>query len=402
MSGNKGRLFTPDFFAICCANLLIFTAFYMLFPVLPIYLMDELQAQKGAIGIILSAYTVGTLSIRPVAGFLVDRYPRKLLYCIFAALFSLFFSGYLLLHVLLFIGLLRTLHGVSFGMLTTSSTTIAVDIMPVSRLGTGIGIFGVTTSIAMAIGPMLGMLLLEKTSYPFVFAFSMGCAVAGWLCGMLVRHNKTVTSAKPVAPSLDNFFLKKGLHAFFAQALCGFFYGLLVNFLSVFARERGVELNPGFFFCLLAMGLILSRFFAGNMIDKGHIDKLVVAGTLLTALSGLVFVLVPGQFPFFLSAMAIGVGYGMLMPAYQTLFISFASPHERGTANSTFFIAWDGSIGLAVFLGGLISQVTGLQSAYLIGILLLFASMIYFILFTIPDIRALQRTKVHAAPPTVE
>ena len=391
MSGCEERLFTSSFLAICCANLLIFTAFYMLFPVLPIYLMDELQAQKGTIGAILSAYTIGTLSIRPIAGFMVDRYPRKVLYVLFAALFSLFFSGYLLLHVLLLIGILRALHGLAFGMLTTSSTTIAVDIMPVSKIGTGIGIYGVTTSTAMAIGPMLGMLILEKTSYPFVFASSMGCAIAGCLCGMMVRHNKTIPPVKSVSLSLDNFFLKKGIHAFFSQALCGFFYGLLVNFLSVFARERGIEPNPGFFFCLLAIGLILSRFFAGGMIDKGYIGKLIVAGTLLTALAGLVFILVPGQYPFFLSAVGIGMGYGMLTPAYQTLFINFASPSERGKANSTFFISWDGSIGLAVFLGGLVSQAFGLQIAYLLGVGLLFCSVFCFIYFTLPDIRALHR-----------
>ena len=387
MFNSEERLFTPSFIAICIANLLIYVSFYMLFPVLPIYLLDVLHSSQGMMGIILSCYTIGVLTIRPASGLLVDTYPRKVLYCLCAAAFSILFSGYLFFHTLILVAVLRAVHGMSFGLLTTSSSTLAVDIIPVNKLGTGIGFYGVTMSVAMALGPMVGMLLLEHWSYDMVFISALGCSVCGCACGLLVRHNKTIPPHKPFKMSWDSFFLKKGFHAFISQGLCGFFYGLMVNFLSVFARERAIDINPGFFFCLLAIGTLSTRFGSGRLIDRGHIAKLIIGGTSLVACSGLMFAFSSSEFAFFSSAVGIGVGYGLLTPAYQALFIGFSDPDERGKANSTFYIAWDGSIGTAVFCGGMLSQMFGLQCAYLIGIAMLCLSVLCFIRYTIPDMR---------------
>ena len=384
MRFKEDALFTPSFICICSANLLFFIAFYMLIPVLPIYLLDELHATQSTAGIILATYTIGALVIRPFSGYVVDIFQRKPLYLLCACLFAVQFSGYLFLGTLLLIGILRGLHGMAFGMLTTSATTLAVDIMPVSKLGTGVGIYGVTTSVAMALGPMLGMLLLEKVSYVGVFIVAFGCAMTGAFMGALVRCDKIVID-KGQKISFDRFFLKKGTYAFIGLTMSGFLYGLLVNYLSVYARESGLNVNVGYFFCLLALGLILSRFFAGNLIDKGHICRLILGGKIVTMLGGLAFVYVPTLWCFFLSAVAIGLGYGMLSPSYQTVFINLAEPNQRGTANSTFFVAWDSGIGAAVLLGGLIAEVSSLQSAYLFALILMFLSAVLFMKVTAVD-----------------
>ena len=70
----KEALFTPSFIAVCSANLLFFIASFMMVPVLPIYLLDGLHASKSVVGIILSAYMIGALVMRPLSGFLAARY----------------------------------------------------------------------------------------------------------------------------------------------------------------------------------------------------------------------------------------------------------------------------------------------------------------------------------------
>lgn len=381
--GHEEALFTPSFICICCANLLFFVAGFMMIPVLPLYLLDSLHASKSMVGIVLSAYMAGALFLRPFSGFMVDQFQRKPLFILFAALFVMPFGGYLLAKTLFLIGFIRAVHGMCFGMLTTSSTTLAVDIMPLDKLGTGIGIYGMMTSLAMALGPMVGMMVLESASYNGVFGVASGCASGGLLLGLMVK-GKRVAVSRGEKLSLDRFFLKKGTWAFIGLILMGFVYGLLINYLSMVARERGIETNAGYFFMLMSVGLILSRFFAGNLIDKGYIACLILGGKTLIAGAMAAFLFVPSEMVFFGSAVVFGLGYGMMSPSYQTLFIRLAEPTRRGTANSTYLVGWDVGIGLAVLLGGVIADLTSLDTSFLLSFAFLFLSAVLFLKITLP------------------
>lgn len=102
----------------------------MMVPVLPIYLLDGLHASKSVVGIILSAYMIGALVMRPISGFLADQFPRKMLFLVCGILFAAQFEGYLLFNALALVGIVRALHGMSFGALSTSAATLAVDVSP--------------------------------------------------------------------------------------------------------------------------------------------------------------------------------------------------------------------------------------------------------------------------------
>ena len=106
----KEALFTPSFIAVCSANLLFFIASFMMVPVLPIYLLDGLHASKSVVGIILSAYMIGALVMRPLSGFLADQFPRKILFLVCGILFAAQFEGYLLFNALALVGIVRALH----------------------------------------------------------------------------------------------------------------------------------------------------------------------------------------------------------------------------------------------------------------------------------------------------
>ena len=358
----KEALFTPSFIAVCSANLLFFIASFMMVPVLPIYLLDGLHASKSVVGIILSAYMIGALVMRPLSGFLADQFPRKILFLVCGILFAAQFEGYLLFNALALVGIVRAL---------------AVDVIPIAKLGTGIGLYGMMGSLAMALGPMIGMLVLEAGSYDAVFITAMGCAAGGILLGLLVKKQR-VTASRGEKISLDRFFLKKGTYAFIGLVLMAFVYGLLVNYLSVFARERHVMANPGYFFLLMSLGLILSRLFAGGMIDKGYIGRLILGGKGTILLASLLFLFVPTETVFFGSAVAFGLGFGMMSPSYQTLFINLAEPTRRGTANATYLIAWDVGIGAAVLLGGLIAEISSFDDAFILGLIMLFFSAVLY------------------------
>lgn len=89
----REKLWTHSFCAVAAGNFLLFFAFYLLLPVLPMYLSEAFAASRSTAGFILSSYTITALMIRPFAGYMVDTFPRKKLLLICYFTFLLFFGG---------------------------------------------------------------------------------------------------------------------------------------------------------------------------------------------------------------------------------------------------------------------------------------------------------------------
>ena len=61
------------------------------------------------------------------------------------------------------------------------------------------------------------------------------------------------------------------------------------------------------------------------------------------------------------------VGFGIMFPAYNTLFVNLAPNSQRGTATSTYLTSWDVGIGIGMLAGGYIAEVSSFDRAYLFG-----------------------------------
>ena len=382
MAFARASLLTRGFIILCCVNFLFFLAFYMLIPVLPMYLLDDLDAGKSMTGVLLSLYVLAALFIRPVSAWAVDSFSRSGVFLCCAFLYAAVFCGYVWISALALFGMLRVLHGMAFGMVNTSVMTLAVDIIPPARIGSGMGIFGMATAIPMALGPMAGLMLYEQSGAMSVFYTALATAALGALLGLAAPASKKkpnlAAAGKSSTRFADKVLLPGSAKTAIAIAGVGFVYGIVLNFISVYAQERSIGVGAGFFFCILAAGTIASRLFAGRFIDGGKMSWVVYGGKavylagigLLTLLSSEVF--------FFAAAFLLGFGTGLLMPAYQTIMLSTASPSQRGLANSSFFIAWDGGIGVALFAGGFIAQLSSFNTLYMAsGLVLLLAAAAY-------------------------
>ncbi|SFO05199.1 Predicted arabinose efflux permease, MFS family [Formivibrio citricus] len=386
-SSKPEALWTPAFVLICLANFLTFFAFYLLLPVLPAYLLDEFHASRSVSGAVLGVYTLSALLIRPVSGYVVDTVSRKPLHAVGLLIFVGLFAGYPVAGTLLAFTLLRAFHGMAFGMVTTSGSTLAIDVMPASRRGEGIAFFGLTGSLAMAFGPMSGLFAMKNHSYHAAFVLSLIAGILSWIMVLFIRakpHQRTPHSAL----SLDRFFLLKGAHGSVSLLLSAFLYGVLLFYVVLFAREVGLENEAGYFFVLMALGVGLSRFGSGKLIDKGHGVQLIVAGKVLLFLATAVFALWPTHWVFNIGSILIGMGCGVIGPCYQSLFVDLAQHNQRGTANSTFYTAWDLGIGSGVLIGGATAQWLNYGAAILFGALLVVMSLIYFLFFTASHYKA--------------
>lgn len=383
----KDKLITKNYIEILAANFLLFFGFWLLMPVLPFYLAEVFDANKTTIGAVLSCYTIAALCIRPFSGYLLDTFARKPLYLLTYFTFTAIFGGYLIAGTLTLFILFRIIHGVSFGMVTVSGNTIVIDIMPSSRRGEGLGYYGLANNIAMSIGPMTGLFLHDAgADYTLIFCCSLGSCLIGFLCASLVKTTyKPPVKREPI--SLDRFILLKGIPAGFSLLLLSIPYGMTTNYVAMYAKQIGIQASTGFFFTFMALGMAVSRLFSGRLVDRGMVTQVIEAGLYLVCFCffGLsscgwltTWSLQWTTYFLFTIALLLGIGFGTMFPAYNTLFVNLAPNNQRGTATSTYLTSWDVGIGAGMLLGGYIAEIATFKMAYLFGAALTVISLFYF------------------------
>ena len=406
------RLWNRNYNRVMAANFALFFAFYLLTPLLPLYLSERFGATKDVIGLVLSGYTLAALLSRPVSGYLVDTLPRRrvLLWCF--GLFTVFFGGYLVGSSLLLFALVRTLHGAPFGALTVANSTVAIDVLPPSRRSEGIGYYGLSNNLAMAISPSVGVYVYHATgNFEVLFWLALAIAAAGFVidagvrlpveaggrlrpaptgtsstapdasptaiareeapfvpaeaCGIVATPALPASRRRRLAVSLGRFFLLRGWLLALNMTFFGFCFGVLSNYLAIYGRDvMGITGGTGTYFLLLAVGLILSRLQGTKALRQGRLTLNATEGTLLSTGGYLCFVLLPNEVGYYLSALLIGLGNGHMWPAFQNMMIALARPNRRGTANSSILVSWDVGIGLGVLVGGFVAEHFGYRTAF--------------------------------------
>ncbi len=374
---GKEKLWNQNFIIACIANFLVACSFNLLMPTIPIYLSEELGVPASRIGIALSSYAIALLLIRPFCGYWVDVYSRKPLFMLGLTLFIATFFGYYFAFTVLFFVILRFIHGLFWGLATVSSNTVAIDIIPASRRAEGIGFFGVNTNIAMAIAPFVAVNIYDA----YGFHFLISCALfMGFLSILVVIFIKVPPRKKldEIPPlSLDRFFLLKGFPIFINQLFLSFGWGTLIAFAVLYGKETGIH-NSGIFFLFLAGGIILSRVTSGRFVDKGYLHKVMITALFVIALGFVCFAVFHSIYAFCASAFIIGIGYGTLFPALQTIYINMAPSSKRGTANSTYLTGFDLGIGIGMLLGAYLGDLYGFSNMYLLTAVACTISLIYY------------------------
>jgi len=389
------RLWNSNYIKVMIANFSLFTAFYLLTPLLPLYLHETFGATKDVIGLVLSGYTITALLFRPFSGFFVDSFPRKTVLMVCFTAFAIFFAGYLTASTLLLFTIVRTLHGGPFGALTVANSTVAIDVLPSSRRNEGIGYYGLSNNLAMAIAPSFAVFIYAEThNFQLLFWLALIVATFGLIIDATVKLPQKAPVQAKRALSLDRFFLQRGWLLGINMEFFGFCFGVLSNYLAIYGKQvMGITGGTGTWFMLCSVGLILSRLQGGRALRKGLLTHNAAEGMVISLVGYTLFILMPtlSTYIFHLpsnilhlvgyygSALLIGLGNGHMWPAFQNMMISMAHHNERGTANSTILISWDVGMGLGIFLGGILAELYGYATAFwtvaivnLTGVLLFF------------------------------
>lgn len=381
---QREKLWTPEFLGMGGSNLFLFMSQYIMVASLPIFIMDTLGGGDMEAGLAMTAFQIGAVSCRPLAGRIIDAVNKQRLMRAATIAFFLVMFAFNWLHSEQAIYALRFLHGCIFALATTAAAAMAALVLPASRKGEGIGYFALSTNLAMVVGPLIGLVLIGNFGSIALFAFLAALAALTFLAANARRLPDEVV--RPAGRQKKGFHLSDFIERrSLAPALLGgmvfFAYGGILTFIPLYAKSLGLQAETSLFFVVFAFVIILTRPVIGRLFDEKGPDWTVYPGFACFAAGMLLFSQVGTTAGLLISAAVLGIGFGALSPAFQTLAVESAPAARAGVATATYFWSLDISVGLAAVLLSFVAAQFGY--AFMYGIcctaIIFFNAVLYFI-----------------------
>ncbi|WP_378952892.1 MFS transporter [Pelosinus sp. sgz500959] len=380
---EKQSLWNISYIRMCLGSFFQYLTHYTLLVSLPIFVVQFLKMDENQAGLVLTFFQVGAVLFRPFAGKWMDDFEKKRVLFVSLGLFCIICFMYLGVQTVFFLLILRFFHGAGFATGTTATATMVTVFAPPSRMGEGVGYLAVFTSIAMVIGPFIGLKLIVDYSFTVLFAV---CAVFGllaFLCGNISsitgKKNKSQITNKETF-SWKDLFEPHALPIALCGGLLSFVYSSLLGFLPLYARKLGMIDTAGYFFAVYALAIVLSRPFIGKLFDRIGANVIVYVSVFVYFIGMVVLSQANNPIQFLLAGAIIGLGFGGLNPSFQTIAVLAAPTHKSGLATSTYFLSMDIGVGVGSFVLGLVVDYTDYRTMYLICslVVILIAILFYF------------------------
>lgn len=347
---EQTKLWTGSFVRICLVNFFIFVNFHALLPTFPFF-VTWLGGDALTIGVATALFSVASIVSRPFVGWLIDTRGRRTILILGLVGMTLIPMGYFVSAGIALAVLLRTIHGMFHAASSNASSTWVTDIIPHSRMGEGLGMYGLSMALSTAVAPALGLAVMNAWGFRPLFAIAALVALAALFIGIGIRSRNYTMSEAPLR--FSELFEPMSLPAAVTQFFFMMAYGVIEVYVAIYAAYCGLP-GGGLYFIFIALGTVATRILLGRAIDKYGEARLVYTGN-AAIIAGILLLVFAHNLPCYLmSALLLGYSFGAVQPSLQTMAMHAVATERRGAASSTFFVAFDFGIALGGFLAGLL------------------------------------------------
>ncbi|MFK4567288.1 MFS transporter [Enterococcus sp. UD-01] len=382
----KEKLFNKGFISITLINFIVYLVYYLLMVIIAVIAQDALHATLGQAGLASGIYIIGTLIARLFMGKTLELIGRKAVLRYGALFYLITTIAYLYIPSIGILYLVRLLNGFGYGTVSTATNAIVTAYIPKSRHGEGINYYGLSTSLAAAIGPFIGMILLNTMNFHFIILFSIVLILLTTIACFIFPVKNIQLSAEHKANlsrwTLDSFIEKTVIFISFIGFLMGLSYSSVLSFLSSYAKTIDLVAASSFFFVVYALVITATRPLSGRIFDK-HGENAVMYPSFVFLAAGLILLsFTTSSWMLFVSGGLIGLGYGTFMSNGQAICLK-ASPnsHRIGIAISTYFIGLDLGLGVGPYILGELRNFLTFQNMYLVASLIPIVCIILYAIF---------------------
>lgn len=392
-SQRRERLWSPMFVIIIGLTLCCFVTGQGLNSGTSIYI-DRCGGTAAYAGLLAAVFSVGAAIVRLVSGPIIDKRGRRIVIIAGTIILVIGTLGPVFTHDTIPFTVFRLLQGAGFSAATTAAATAAADVLPASRLGEGIGYYGLGQAIAMSIGPALAIFLVSTNPAENLY---IGLGVASsiaFVLALLCRyesHPRTLPETASYrmrsehAASADNeascgkqekpdrkssivsqIFEKRALPGTIPMLIISPAFGFGIFFVGLYGTTIGIE-NAGFFYTVSAVMMIVIRITSASLMDCVKPIKLFAVAVLFGILSYLTLLGCSTAFAqssirdfvFYGAGLFYGICIGISLPLNQSVAVKNTPSERWGAANALFQLANDVGIGLSCVIWGFINDSFG-------------------------------------------
>ena len=389
MAAERDPLFTPRFFVMCAFSFTVFLSAFQLLPTAPFRILD-LGGSKFAAGMFLGFLTYASAFSAPLTGALADRVGKRRMLVACSLVIAGFSVAYALSRSYRLPLALAFAHGVFWSGLLSASAAYVTDIIPESRRAEGIGYWGLSTIVAIAVAPSIGF-------WVYGHGWIWLCAATGTLNLVMAAIAFSLPEAHaPAWMGGERFFTRRLLEwrvlaVSFTLFLYSFGYGGVTSFSALYAAANGV-VPGGIYFTTLALVVLATRPLCVPLADRVGHKKVLLPSLLATGLGLLVL---GGTRPWLVaSAVVFGTGFGTAYPVFAAYVMRHVEPARRGAAFGGILAAFDTGIGSGSIALGWIIQRRGFPAAFATAAALAALSLPFFLIVE----RRLLRAPARRAP----
>lgn len=380
---NRERLWTKAFVTVSVINFIISLILFLLIVTIASYAVDKFHASTSIAGLVSSIFIIGALIGRLGTGRIIEDIGSKRVLIVGTMFFIITSALYFTAINLPLSIIIRLLHGIAYGVASTTTGTMVAKIIPHNRRGEGIGYYSMSVILASALGPFVGIFLIQHVDFKVIFIVTLILAVISFAISFVVREPiykspkqdqiKTVKSFQ-----ISNFLEFKAIPISIIVLIVGLSWSVVLTFISLYTKQIHLEEAASFFFLVYAITILLSRPFSGRLFDVKGPNFVVYPCLFIFAIGMLLFSQASHGITLSLAAVMLGLGYGNLLSCSQAIAIKAVPPHRLGLATATFFIFVDLGIGVGPYLLGSLVPFTGYRGLYLMTVIVTLASVVLY------------------------
>lgn len=381
-SQSSTKLWSKSFIVLTISYLLLLLCLHMLLSPFPAYVKDKFNPGDFQVSLVTSLFALSAIVTRLAVVPVLKKVHRNVVMfagIVIAVLATILYSyaGNITLVLLL-----RILFGIGFGMASTVLPTLVSQIIPKGKLGEGIGYFGLSSSLAMSVGPTIGLAVIDGIGF-------RSLTYMGTLSALIIIPLLSFSRSIPPQPSrtdgqanrtsaskLPRYINKKVFMPALLNTLLSLTYGALLGFLALYGKEIHLG-QVGLFFMFNAITVLLVRLVSGRIFDRFGPSFVLIPSGICVFISLFLLSYVHSFLMLAVSALIYGLGFGAIQPATQAWMLRESPPESHGAVNSLFYNTVDLGVATGSMLLGVVASHTGYAVMYRwsSGIMLLFLAV---------------------------
>ncbi|RXK18607.1 MFS transporter [Macrococcus sp. DPC7161] len=367
MNLEQEKLWTRPFIMVSLINFIIMLSMFLLLVTISTYAVDEYHVSTSTAGLVSGIFIVGSLFGRFWAGKNIDILGQKKILIIGTVLFTVTTGLYFLSFNLPILLAVRLFNGMGCGIASTATGTIAAFITPMKRRGEGISYFSMSAVMATAIGPFLGMFLLQFITFRQLFIFCLVLAIIACFMLSMIKTNdrpkKAITSTSK-GIRLSEYIDKNAVPIGIVVLICCTAYSSVLSFISFFTKENNLVTAGSFFFLAYAVTVLLSRPITGKLMDNKGANIVMIPALISYVMGLFTLSITHNAFTLLLAAVFLGFGYGNFQSIAQAIAVKVTDHEKMGLATSTYFIFLDFALGFGPYVLGIFIPTLGMHGLY--------------------------------------